>query len=226
MLSDGTIDSLRGLDTCTVANAIETFDVRLRNEGFASPAIRALQTRSNSMVGYAATCRFRTSGPPPKQHRYIDRTDWWNFMLAIPAPRVAVFQDVDQAPGHGSILGEVHARILLAMSVAGAVTNGSFRDMDALRDLDFHLFAGGVCVSHSYAHIVEIGHPVEIGGLRIRPGDLLHGDRHGLQTIPIEIAGRIPEAAAQLRAREQSIIDLCNPDSFSLEKLKEAVAGL
>lgn len=217
---------LRHLDTCIVSNAIESFDRRLRNEGYTNPSIRALFPMQRSMAGYAATCRFRTSSPPPKNHHYFDRTDWWNFLLAIPEPRVVVFEDDDPRPGHGAILGEVHAHILQAMGVAGAVTNGSFRDLNAVEQLDFPLFAGSVCVSHAYAHIVEIGQPVTIGGLRIRSGDLLHGDRHGVQTIPRDITDALPEAVERIQTREQNIIRICNSSNFSLDELKEAVSAL
>lgn len=220
------LDALRQLDTCVVSNAIETFQLRLRNEGYTGPAIRALFPMKESMVGYAATCRFRTSGPPPKNHHYFDRTDWWNFLLAIPEPRVAVFEDVDATPGCGAILGEVHTRILMSMGVAGAVSNGSFRDLHAVEKLGFPLFAGSVCLSHSYAHIVEIGQPVNVGGLHIRSGDLLHGDRHGVQIVPTNVAEEIPAVVARIQERERRILALCDSDQFSLEQLKEAVSSL
>ena len=40
----------------------------------------------------------------------------------------------------------------------------------------------------------------------INPGDLLHGDQHGVVVIPHEIAERIPEAAERVAADEQRII--------------------
>jgi regulator of RNase E activity RraA len=83
----------------------------------------------------------------------------------------------------------------------------------------FPCFAGGVSVSHSYAHVIDFGDPVEIGGLRIAPGDLLHGDRHGVQTVPAEIADHLPAAVARITAHEASLIELCQSPDFSLEKL-------
>ena len=90
-------------------------------------------------------------------------------------------------------------------------------------DLDFQLFAGSISVSHAYVHIVEIGTPVEIGGLKIQSGDLLHGDLHGIQTIPGDIAARIPPVAAEIAAKEQALIKLCQSPEFSIEKLRAAV---
>src|SRR5262245_5419118 len=122
------LEPLRLLETCAVANAIETFDVRLRNEGFTDATVRCMFPRLKPMVGYAVTATVRSSNPPPDRHDYMDRTDWWNYILSIPAPRVVVIQDVDQNPGTGSLLGEVHSNILMALRCVGAVTNGAVRD--------------------------------------------------------------------------------------------------
>jgi 4-hydroxy-4-methyl-2-oxoglutarate aldolase len=53
---------------------------------------------------------------------------------------------------------------------------------------------------------------------------LLHGDQHGFQTVPLEIAAQIPAVAARIRKQEQAIISLCHSPEFSLETLRAAVA--
>jgi Aldolase/RraA len=100
----------------------------------------------------------------------------------------------------------------------------TFFDLPAAEKLGFQLFAGSVSVSHAYVHIVEFGTPVEIGGLKIQSGDLVHGDLHGVQTIPSNIAGKIPAAAAEIIAHEQELIALCQSKNFSVEKLRAALA--
>jgi regulator of RNase E activity RraA len=172
------------------------------------------------MVGNAVTGTIRTARTPTLVHSYYDRTDWWNHLLSVPEPRVIVVQDIDKQPGFGSFLGEVHANILRALGCVGAVTNGAVRDLPAVEALGFHLFAGHVSVSHAYAHIVEFGCPVEIGGLAVQPGDLIHGDRHGVLTIPREIASEVPSAAARILEREKKIVSLCQSPEFSMEKLR------
>ena len=177
------------------------------------------------MVGYAATVKIRGSAPPTADGPFPDRTDWWDYVNSLPAPRVAVVQDVSTRVGLGSLLGAVHVNILRALKCVGAVTTGSARDLPAARELRFPLFTGGVAVSHAYVHIVEFGTPVEIGGLRINSGDLVHGDLHGIQNIPLDIAARIPETAARIRETEAALIALCQSPDFSLEKLRAAVAN-
>ncbi|MDR3459904.1 MAG: RraA family protein [Verrucomicrobiae bacterium] len=224
LLNPTQFEILRRLDACTLANAIETFHVRLRNEGFIDNSVRCLFPRLQPMLGYAATVKVRGSAPPTADRRYADRTDWWDYISTLPGPRVVVVQDVATKVGLGSLLGGVHVNILRALGCAGAVTNGSVRDLPAAENLGFQLFAGSVSVSHAYVHIVEFGTPVEIGGMRIQSGDLLHGDLHGVQSIPAAIAREIPLAAAKIVSREQELISLCQSKDFSIEKLRAAIA--
>jgi regulator of RNase E activity RraA len=153
----------------------------------------------------------------------VESTDWWDYFQSLPSPRVAVVQDASERPGVGSLIGGVHANILRALNCVGVVTNGVVRNMPAAEKIGMQLFAGGVSVSHAYVHVIEVGKPVEIGGLKIQPGDLVHGDLHGVQTIPPDIAAQIPAAAAKIIAREQELITLCQSQDFSLEKLRAAL---
>jgi 4-hydroxy-4-methyl-2-oxoglutarate aldolase len=220
------LQALRSLDTCTVANAIETFDVRLRNEGFADASIRSVTPCPEPVLGYAVTAKIRCSTLPMGGGQYVDRTDWWNHLLTIPGPRIVVIEDVDEKPGTGAFLGEVHARILQTLGCVAAVTNGSVRDLPAITASGFKLFAHQLAVSHAYVHIVEFGTPVKVGGLEVRSGDLLHADVHGVLSVPLEIAADIPAAAAVQIERERRVLDLCRSSGFSLDQLRDAVQGV
>jgi 4-hydroxy-4-methyl-2-oxoglutarate aldolase len=213
------LERLRRYDTCTVANAIETFDVRPRTAGFASPEIRCIFPQFGVMVGYAVTARARASVPANASY---SRHGWWDAIVASPSPRVAVIQDLDDPPV-GAFWGEVQSNIHRALGCEGVVTNGGVRDLREVEALGFRYFAGSVMVSHAYVHMVEFGTPVMIGGLEIRTGDLIHADRHGVQVIPPEIARAIPDAAENVIAHERTIISLCQSPKFTLDELKRIV---
>lgn len=223
LLTPEQMEIMRRLDACTLANAIETFHVRLRNEGFADNSVHCLFPQLPPMLGYAATLKIRGSAPPTAAGIYAERTDWWDYLLSLPAPRVAVVQDVATKRGFGSFLGPVHVNILRALGCAGAVTNGAVRGLRAAETLEFPLFAGSVSVSHAYIHVVEFGTPVEVGGLEVQSGDLLHGDLHGVQTIPANTAGKIPAEAAKIVAHERELVALCQSQEFTVEKLRAAI---
>lgn len=225
-LKPAQLEQYRQLSTCLVASAIETFRVRLPNTGYADSSIRCIFTDQPSMAGYAATARMRSSNPRMESNKvydYYDRTDWWDYILTIPAPRVVVIEDVDHPSGVGAFVGEVHANILLALGCAGIVTNGAVRDLPDIRPTEFQMFAGSVSVSHAYSHIFDFGGAVEVGGLTVQPGDLIHGDCHGVQTVPLEIADRVPAAAREIRQRRQDLIGLRRSASFTVDKLRQTI---
>lgn len=226
VLAPELLESLRRLSTCSVSNAVELFDVRLRNSGFADSSIRCMFPEFPPTVGYAATARVRTSVPPMRGHNYLNRTDWWNAILKIPAPRVVVVEDVEKPAGLGSFVGEVHANILSALGCVAVVTNGAVRDLPPVRNIGFQFFASHLAVSHAYAHIFQFGTPVEIGGLKIEPGDILHADQHGVLKVPPELAPQIPLAARELQEREERVIAMCRANDFSLDKLRGLLDGL
>jgi regulator of RNase E activity RraA len=221
VLSSLDLKKLRAFDSCTVSNAIERLNVRLRNEGFLSGVARCQFPKLPPMVGYAATGRIRTSVPPMSHRCYYDRMDWWTYVESIPEPRVMVLQDSDHDPGLGAFVGEIHATIGLALNCVGCVTNGAVRDLPAVEAMGFQLYASKASPSHAYAHIIEFGEPVEIDSLKISSGDLLHGDCHGVVTIPLSIAAEVAEEAGNSRREEAELIEFCRSPGFSLPELAE-----
>jgi 4-hydroxy-4-methyl-2-oxoglutarate aldolase len=218
------LEEYRRLSSCVVASAIETFRVRLPNTGFANSSVQCLFEDRRPLIGYAATARIRSSDPPMEGHGYYyDRTDWWQHILEIPEPRVVVIEDMDQPPGLGAFIGEVNANILRALGCVGLVTNGSVRDLNEIRLTSFQMFAGSISVSHAYAHVFDFGGTINVGGLEVRPGGLLHGDRHGVQTVPPEIAAKVPATAREILLRRHNLVGLCHSANFSLKALSAAI---
>ena len=218
-LTDRDLHALKKISSPSVANAIETFKLRSRSEGSMSSEIRALFPELGPLVGYAVTAPIRAEPEPLEGHR-ASVFGWWDYVLSIPAPRVAVVHDLDDPRGQGAQWGEVQANIHKALGCVGVVTDGSVRDLDEVRALGFQFAAAHVSVSHAWVHMVDFGLPVKVGGLWVKPGDLLHFDQHGVVSIPHEIAAQIPDAVAKVEAVERKIIQVCQAPGFSVEKLK------
>ena len=215
------LDELRRISSPTVANAIETFNIRPRSAGFVSSEIVSRFPRLGVMLGYAVTALIRAEQPPLDGHRAAEFA-WWDHVAASPAPRVVVMQDIDEPRGQGAYWGEVQANIHRALGCVGVVTDGTVRDLPEAEALGFHFFSSHVSVSHAYIHMVDFGLPVKVAGLIVRPGDLVHADQHGAIAIPHEIAPRIPDAAAKIEARERTMIGVCQKPGVALEELKAA----
>jgi len=214
------IDALRKISSPSIANAIETFNVRPRNQGFMSSEIRCLFPELGPLVGHAVTAVIRAEPQPLEGHR-SSTFRWWDYVLSIPAPRVIVVHDLDEPRGQGAQWGEVQANIHKALGAVGTITDGSVRDLDEVRALGFQFAAAHVSVSHAYVHMVDFGLPVKLGGLWVKPGDLIHCDQHGAVTIPPDLVPKVADAVRRVEADERKIIEVCQSREFSADKLKE-----
>lgn len=213
------LEAVRNIPTPAVANAIETFDIRPRNEGFMSPEIGSIFPDMGGMIGYAVTAVISAEKPSTSRVN-VSRPDWFDEILKIPAPRVIVMHDLDYPSPVGSFWGEVQANIHTRLGCVGTVTDGGVRDLDEMRDKGFNAFAAAVLVSHANIHIVDVNVPITVGGLTVNPGDLVLGDQHGVTEVPKELIAEMPAAVERVEAKERTIIDLCNSPDFTLDKLK------
>jgi regulator of RNase E activity RraA len=220
-LSEDLLTALARYDSPTLANAIETFDIQPRDVGFADSRVRCMFPELGRMVGYAATATIVARGAPDPDWAGVGNTGLYAYVRTIPAPRVVVVKDLDDPPAHGSLWGEVHATIFGALGCVGCVTDGSVRDLDEARAMGFHFFAAGPSVSHAYVRVEAVGEPVEIGGLEVAPGDLLHADQHGVLKVPPEIAAELPAAADRVIETEQALLRWVRSDEFDPDRLAE-----
>jgi regulator of RNase E activity RraA len=215
-LSNEQIKALSEIDTPTICNAIETFDVRGRVEGFLGSEIRCLSPELGVMVGYAVTALVDASTPdaPPDPGTW---EAWVRAMDAASKPAVLVFQDVGPDPRRSAHCGEVMATLAKRLGTVGLVTDGGVRDILEVRALGFHYFAAGLVPSHGTTRFLEVNAPVTLDGVSIQPGDLIHGDINGVTTIPPEIAGQVAEAAGRVREREAQVMAYTHDPGFNLE---------
>ncbi len=216
-LSAAELKALLDWPTPAISNAIELFEIRPRNQGFMLPEIQCRFPDLKPMIGYAATGII--SADSPEGHK-ISPPVWWEEIQKYPAPRVVVLHDIDN-PVVGSYWGEVNANIHKALGCVGTVTDGSVRDLDEVQVSGFHFFSSCVSVSHAYVHMIDFGTAVKVGGLMVKPGDLIMGDKHGVISIPLDIARDVPKAAQMMEDWERNIINFCKSDRFSVDGLKE-----
>ncbi len=219
-LTQNEIDSVATMQTCAVSNAIESLNIRSRIEGFMTPDIKSMFPDMGSMAGFAVTAVIKASTPPSDNMNYsrVERVD---EILKIPGPSVIAMKDLDHPFVIGSFWGEVQSAIHSSLDCVGVVTDGGVRDLDEMQEWGFNAFASTALVSRANVHLVEANIPVTIGGVTVNPGDLLLGDKHGVISIPKEIAKDLPDAIAKVEAGEREIIDVCKAQNFSPEKLKD-----
>lgn len=204
-VSPADLELLRRFDTPTICNVIELFDVRPRTAGYTDARIQACFPKLPPMVGYAATATFRSAAPPRTGNVYSGLAEQVESFAALPGPPVVVFQDLDD-PVAAATFGEVMCTTYKAFGAVGLVTSGAGRDLDQVEALAFPCFTNGAICAHGYCHTLHINVPVQVGGLVLHPGDLLHGDRNGLTTIPREIAAAVARACPEYMAAESVVL--------------------
>lgn len=224
LLSAEQLEALRRYNTPTISNAIEVFNVRKRHLGFLPHSIRCMFPEMGPIVGYAVTSQTRAAYSDEPAQDII--ADYFRYVAAQPAPKIAVGEDLDDPPGLGAQFGEVTATIHQKLGCVGHITSGCPRDLDEVRALGFQLYGLNPCVSHAYVRLVDFGKPVHIAGVEIRPGDLLHADKHGVCVIPLDVAPRLIEACAQVEEMERPLLELCRSDKFDLEEYLQARAAM
>jgi regulator of RNase E activity RraA len=200
------LEKLRKFDTPTVCNVVELFDLRPHTAGYMDARIQACYPKLPPMVGFASTATFRSSAPPRSGNVYAGMADQVATFAELPGPAVAVFQDLD-SPVASATFGEVMATTYQSFGAVGLITSGAGRDLDQVEALRFPCFSNGTICAHGYCHIVQINVPVHVGGVMVHPGDLLHGDRNGVTTIPREIAAAVAEACPEFMAAEAVVLD-------------------
>jgi regulator of RNase E activity RraA len=139
---------------------------------------------------------------------------------------MVVVEDIDDHPGIGAFVGDVHATILQALGCVGYATNGTVRDVELVRQFGFQMLSCGVAVSHAFAHIVDFGGPVKVGGLAVATGDILFADAAGLQSVPSSIVDQIPETVDRMQTQEEQVIAFCRSPQFSIDGLRALVRDL
>lgn len=200
------LELLRQYDTPTICNVVELFDLRPRTAGYMDRRITACYPKLPPMVGYAATATFRSAAPPASGNVYAGLAEQVAAFGEMPGPPVVVFQDLD-TPVMSATFGEVMCTTYKAFGAAGLITSGAARDLDQVEGLYFPCFADGVICAHGYCHIVQLNVPVHVGGVMVHHGDLLHGDRNGVTTIPNELASAVAQACPEYMAAEAIVMD-------------------
>jgi 4-hydroxy-4-methyl-2-oxoglutarate aldolase len=203
-LTPDQLDTLRRIDSPTIANAIETFEIRPRVSGYVGYDIRCIFEDLPPTVGYAVTC---TVDSTTEGRQGIGFNALYELLEDMDGPAVVVMQDVGQDRLHSCHAGEVMATTMKRLGAVGILTDGGLRDVREVRDLGgFQYFCAGLVVAHG------------ISGMKVRMGDLLHGDTNGIVHIPDECANQVADASHAIWKRESNTLRGIRADDFKVPR--------
>jgi len=209
---------LSSVDSPTVANAIERFNVRPRTDGFVGGSVRCAFPDLGVMVGRALTVTMRNPGDRAASREGFWRM--WEELDAMAGPVALMIADESGAPQRVAYAGEIMARMARRLGAVGMVTDGALRDLDEVHALGFHYFMRYPVVSHANFEIATVGEPVELDGQRVHTGDLIHADANGIVLIPWEVLGDLPDAVETVRTDEAADMAYIESAEFTVDGFK------
>ena len=109
-----------------------------------------------------------------------------------------------------ALMGEIMCQQAVALGVAAVVIDGAVRDSEAIRELGFPMYAAGLNPNGPTKSVAgRLNHPISVGGVSVKPGDLVVGDADGVTVIEREkAAAMLPLAAEKVAAETRRIADI------------------
>lgn len=216
--------ALAKLDTPTVCNTLELLVPERRGYGYTVEPLVCTRPALPPIVGFARTATIRAAHPSDVSGAAARKRqdDYYAYVAGGPRPAIVVVQDIDAQRGYGSFWGEVQSHVHRGLGCLGVITDGAVRDIPDIAE-NFQMLADRIGPSHAFVHVLDVGRTVNVAGMRVSDGDLIHADQHGAVVIPEDAAPRIPGVAATIARRESVIIKATKQPGFDLEQLRKAI---
>jgi regulator of RNase E activity RraA len=225
MSTEDLFEHLRQFDTPTICNALEIVRGKRFTTGFTRQRLLAAFPKLPPIVGFARTVMIRCSEPFDGSARKQKLLGYYEYLAQPNQPSISVVQDVDSQPGLGAFWGEVNTNVHWGLGCVGAVTNGSMRDLDAMCP-QFQCIAATLSPSHGWVQVVDFGKPVDVLGMSVSDGELVHADRHGAVSFKLEELDKLPAAIDLMARREKVMLDAARKPGFGMAALREAMAAM
>lgn len=202
-LSSAELLELRRWNTPTIYNGWEQITSHdAGRDGFNPEPCHDFMPEMGPMVGYAVTVAIEPSNPEHPQQNPDGWSRYRRYVGSVPGPKIVVVQDLDKPNTVGAFWGEVNSGMHRALGCVGTIIDGAIRDLDEMKCVGFKALARRLCVGHAYSHPVRWDCEVEVFGRKVRPGQLIHADKHGFLVVPREDEPRLLEAARFMDSNE------------------------
>jgi 4-hydroxy-4-methyl-2-oxoglutarate aldolase len=207
-LSTANLLELKRWNTPTIYNGWEQITHHdAGHDCFNLEEVRDFMPQMGPMVGWAITLVVEPGNPTHKMDGARLWSEYRRYVGSLPGPKIVVVQDLDKPSVFGSFWGEVASNTHRALGCVGTITDGAVRDLDEMTNAGFKALAKRMCVGHAYSTPVRWGCAVEVFGVQVTPGDLVHADKHGFLVVPPEDQAALLDAARFMDSNEcQTVI--------------------
>ena len=185
---------LRKIDTPSITNVVATYPANPICLGLYNPwsenwytdtSIRCMYPELGAVAGYAVTCVYSVPDPNYNRLTFMDVID---ALDASPKPTILGLQQKfpPELAAKAGLAGEIMVTSMQAVGCVGLVSNGPSRDIDAIRALRFQYLLSGASAGHGGMAVQAVNVPVTVGGMDVRPGEIVHMDENGACKFPAD----------------------------------------
>ena len=171
-------------------------------DGFNLEETRDFMPQMGPMVGHAVTVVIEPSNPKHRETNPSAWAEYRNYVASVAGPKIVVVQDLDKPHAIGAFWGEVNSNTHRALGCVGTITDGAIRDLDEMTNAGFKAIARRLCVGHAAVFPVQWNCEVQVFGTKIKPGQLIHADKHGFLAIPEEDEAALLDASRFMDSNE------------------------
>ncbi|MSP48966.1 MAG: ribonuclease activity regulator RraA [Alphaproteobacteria bacterium] len=197
------IDTLRGVSTATLTMQLLKRGLRR----VAMEGVRPMVPMTQRMVGEAFTLAYLPLREDLSDYAVLARPDYAPRRAIEEAPAGAVLVIDARGEAATGIVGDILTARLRARGVAGIVTDGGLRDVEATVPLGLPIYAAGPASPPSIAGLSGAGMqgPIGCGRVAVIPGDVIVGDQDGVVVVPKALASEVARDGAEQERLERFI---------------------
>lgn len=205
------IEQLKKYDTPSVTNVVATYpgDTEYclglyhpwNTKWYTDETLKCMYPELGRMAGYVVTVTFGL--PDPKFNR-LGFLDLYKAIEKMPKPViVAMKQDMpEEIKKKNGLCGGNMMTAFKSLGVIGVISDGPSRDLDEVRPMGMQYMLTGVCAGHGDFSIHAINTPVDICGMEVAPGEIVHMDENGAVKFPAEYLEKVADRCERLQKYE------------------------
>lgn len=194
MKTDAKLEQLKNFDTPSITNVVATYPDKdycmglyhpWRGKWYTDETAKIMYPELGRTVGYAVTC---TYGMPDANFETLKFADVLRAVDAMDKPVVLILkQDFpDEIKCRNGLLGGNMMTALRAVGVVGVISDGPSRDVDEIRPLGMQYMLTGVTAGHGKWAVQSVNTGVEVFGMQVTPGEIIHMDENGAVKFPAQ----------------------------------------
>ena len=204
------LEALKQYDTPSITNVVASYPDSPKyclglydaweGKWYTDQNLKCMFPEVGRVAGLAVTCTYALPG----QGKAMSIRDILHAMRDAGAPTIlAIYQDMpDRIRERNGLCGGNMMTAFKQAGCVGVLSNGPSRDLDEIRPLNMQYMLTGVTPGHGNFDLVAVNTPVEICGMEVQAGEVIHMDENGAVKFPLEHLDQVLERLALISARE------------------------